>query len=78
MKTTKYLFILTIPFLFACKKNYTCACDYYANGNMVSSQTETLKDTKKGAKKTCTDKNVTSTQMIFGMPILVESKCKIK
>ena len=52
----KNLFILTVFALVAltsCKKDYTCECKFYEDGDLYGTESRTIKDTKSKAKTDC-------------------------
>ena len=54
----KNLFILTVFALVAltsCKKDYTCECSLYIDGDFYASESTTIKDTKSKAKSACNE-----------------------
>lgn len=55
----KKLIILAVVALCSCKKSHTCKCDvvYSTLPAYNQSYTETINDTKHGAKKTCEAKS---------------------
>lgn len=62
----KYILILAVAGLLSCKKTHTCKCDsYYTSGapapltnKYVGTSTETIKDTRSNARRTCEVKSV--------------------
>ena len=73
----KNLFILTVFALVAltsCKKDYTCECKNYEDGDLYSTVTTTIQDTKSKAKTSC-DYLDETTNLGGGH---YETKCEIK
>jgi hypothetical protein len=58
----------------ACKKERECICITTISGTRVGSNTETIKDTKRNAKKECNSSDTTYT--ILGITRLVD--CELK
>lgn len=70
--------LLFITILASCKKNYECACDYYANGSYQTSDVTIFKDTKAKAKSNCNELNNSGNFVSGGMSIQTETKCTLK
>lgn len=71
----KKLFILTcLGFLTltSCKKDYTCECSIVEDGEILTSTSTTINDTKSKAKEACDGGDIAETDFIFGV------KCEIK
>lgn len=69
---------LALFFLSSCKKEYTCNCEIYAFGQLQTTQSELLNDTKMGARKTCKSRNGKNQYTLGDFTIDTESKCAIQ
>ncbi len=70
--------LLFIIVLASCKKNYECACDYYMNGSLQTSDVRTFKNTKAKAESSCNGLNNSGNFVSGGMNIETETKCTLK
>ncbi|WP_343635322.1 hypothetical protein [Fluviicola sp.] len=77
MKTAIFGIIL-ITTLGACKKDYNCSCDYYAEGEYQMSDETKITATKFKAKKECKDLNSDVSLSFGGNMYHAERKCSLK
>jgi len=74
---------LTAAFLFltaltACKKDHSCYCEYYSNGELQGTNTTPFHETKAKANKKCKDLNDSATLTFGGMTLQNETRCELK
>ena len=74
----KNLFILTVFALIAltsCKKDYTCECKSYEDGELVGTETDAIKATKSKAIEICDEGDGVEINFYTGFN---EVECEIK
>lgn len=85
---TKLLYTLSIVVITAltftsCKKEYNCQCTQSASYNglpiiELGTTNNTIKDTKKKAKKRCDDMESVNDFSYLGIPAALQTQCKLQ